>query len=137
MVRVGSNFKAVGGELFRVARIFRGYGYSANGTTVFTNDTSLLYLSKPIDLKPGVKEAVKMVAAKKTFKIGTRSQVSGWNKETTITDAVVETASEKKCKGASSRYQSGKHVCTQLAPEMGYGAVCCGEFKFYSCFEQF
>lgn len=125
VVRVGSKYKTVGGELFRVRKIYSDYSLSSERQNKTIDGISLLYLSKSIDLKlSGVKKAAEIPENKEGFRPGNEALVSGWGDEPTIRGAEVVIASEEKCRTKNTNFNSATTLCTEnteLEPYFCFG----------------
>ena len=75
MVRVGTKFNSLGGDLSRVVKLINHPSYNPKNSDF---DVAVIHLKKPIKLVPRVKEIVKLAAQNEKIDDGTVVFVTGW-----------------------------------------------------------
>lgn len=132
IVRVGSKYYNLGGELFRVRKIVNHPDYDPV-TKKF--DIALLHLTKKITMKPGEKEIIKLADKDEEVDDGSLMMVSGWGDTLNINESTlmlrgveVPVVNQEKCKEVYSNL-SDEMLCAGYFDEGGKDS-CQGENNF-------
>lgn len=131
IVRVGTKYSRLGGELFRVKKLINHPNYN-NDTNQF--DAAILQLAKNIVMKPGVKEIIKLAAPTEKIADGSLMMTSGWGDTKNVKESdemlravEIPIVNQEKCKSAYS-YLTNEMMCAGYF-ETGGKDSCQGEIE--------
>jgi trypsin len=132
IVRIGTNYRLLGGEMFRVKKITIHPNYD---NSIIDFDFSLLELEKEIKIKTGQKEIIQMPQQDDTVADGSLVFASGWGETKNIKEPVnllrgvtLSVIDNTKCKSAWNDL-TDQMLCA--GSEKGDKDACSGKFDIF------